>query len=182
MKRKLSFERPQMRGGAYTTTPLAASCMAILGSALRSGPVLLSTDEKRALDRLYGFKLEGPNEKPPKPTMPEPPDNEAHFERQKREESFQKALKAWEQWEDPRTLMQAGADRNMARHAEHDGMRLIAWLAKYVPPGEDPLKTLVQLVADAGFNVAPEDIAWAESDDESKLSDAAEPAVETGTE
>jgi hypothetical protein len=60
--------------------------------------------------------------------------------------------------------MQAGADRNMVRHAESDGIRLIAWLAKYVPEGEDPLKTLVQLAVDAGWDVDPSDVTWADAE------------------
>jgi|GEM_PF-6973440 len=178
-KKKFSFDRPKTRGSgaAYVTTPLTATTMALLGHALRSGPIMFSRDEKRALDRLYGFRPERPNKKPPMPTMPEAPEDEGYYERKKREETFQNALKAWERWEDPRDLMQAGADRNVARYAEHDGMRLIAWLAKYVPEGEDPLKTLVQLAVDSGFDVNQEDIAWAESDSDLESSDAAEAPV-----
>lgn len=62
--------------------------------------------------------------------------------------------------------MQAGADRNALRQAACDGMRLLAWLAKYVPPGEDPLKTLVQVTARAGFDVSPADIDWADAADD----------------
>jgi hypothetical protein len=62
---------------------------------------------------------------------------------------------------DPRALLQAGADRNMIRHAEHDGLRLIAWLARHVPAGEDPLKSLVLAAVDAGWDVSPEDASWA---------------------
>lgn len=78
--------------------------------------------------------------------------------------------------EDLQRLMQAGADRNALRHAESDGLRLLAWLAKYVPAGEDPLKHLVQLASDAGWDVNPEDVAWAESDDE--FQDSAEDVQE----
>ncbi len=80
------------------------------------------------------------------------------------EEAHKRAVARWERWEDPRPLMQAGADRNMARYAEHDGLRLVAWLARHVPEGGDPLKTLIQLAVDAGWDVPPEDIAWAEGD------------------
>ena len=62
---------------------------------------------------------------------------------------------------DPNPLLQAGADRNLMRQAEEDGLRLLVWLAKYVEKGTDPLKTLIQLAGDAGFDVDPEDMAWA---------------------
>lgn len=63
-----------------------------------------------------------------------------------------------------REFMQAGADRNALRRAEADGLRLVAWLARYVPSGEDPLKTLIQVASDAGFDVDPEDFDWATAD------------------
>ncbi|HZL96042.1 MAG TPA: hypothetical protein VFB99_20460 [Vicinamibacterales bacterium] len=72
------------------------------------------------------------------------------------------ALRAHAKWEDPRAFMQAGADRDVFRHAELDGLRLLAWIARYVPPGEDPLKSLVMLASDAGWDVDPDDVAWAE--------------------
>lgn len=59
-------------------------------------------------------------------------------------------------------LYQAGADRNAFRHAESDGLRLLAWLAKYLEPGQDPLKTLIQFAADSGVDVEYSDIEYAE--------------------
>jgi len=67
------------------------------------------------------------------------------------------------------TLKQAGADRNLFRHAEHDGLRIIAWLAKFVEPGTDPLKTVVQLAIDSGLDVSPTDIEWIISDDSGEV-------------
>lgn len=64
--------------------------------------------------------------------------------------------------EGARQFQQAGADRNAARHAAADGLRLLAWLARYVDTGEDPLRTLVQLAVDAGLDVDPEDVEWSE--------------------
>lgn len=59
-------------------------------------------------------------------------------------------------------LMAAGARRNALREAEADGLRLMAWLAKYVPVGSDPLKTLVTMAGDAGLDVDAEDLEWAD--------------------
>lgn len=66
----------------------------------------------------------------------------------------------------PRAFMQAGADRNAIRHAQCDGLRMVAWIAKFVPAGMDPLKTLIGLAVDGGFDVSPEDIEFAECDDD----------------
>ena len=63
-------------------------------------------------------------------------------------------------------LSQAGADCNMFRHAEHDGLRVIAWLAKYVEPGQDPLKEIVKMAVDRRYDVNPSDVIWAEEEEE----------------
>ena len=69
-------------------------------------------------------------------------------------------------------IMQHGATRNMLRHAEADGLRMVAWFARFIPPGEDPLKYLVQLVAERGWDIAPEDVAWAADETEEEASAA----------
>lgn len=65
-----------------------------------------------------------------------------------------------------RELLQAGADRNVLRHAQADGLRLVAWLARYVEPGKDPLRTLVELACQAGWDVDPIDVGWAQGTDD----------------
>jgi hypothetical protein len=142
----------------------------LLGSGLRTGSIVLSRDETAALNKLYGFKEEKPNKKPPKPELkvPELPADALPWQRQdaekKAKDDHKRALELWNSWTDPRPFYQAGADRNMVRHAEGDGLRLVAWLAKYVPEGEDPLKSLIQLAVDAGWDVDPADVEWAEAE------------------
>jgi hypothetical protein len=157
------------------TTPGTVSLMSLLGPGLRSGNIVLSLDQTRNLNRIYGFDEEKPNQRPPRPKPPEPlPPNaswEAKRDYNRALEDHKSAVESWEKWTDPRSFLQAGADRNMIRYAEADGMRLVAWIAKYVEAGEDPLKTLIQMASDAGFDVDPSDIEWAngeegEEDDE----------------
>jgi hypothetical protein len=153
-------KRPQTRGGGAVTTPHSASMITLLGSGIVSHGLALSRDENRALNKLYGLVPEKPHQRPPKPVFEPDPDLD-YFERQRAETKFKEAVKAWELWEDPRHIMQAGADRNMIRHAQADGLRLMAWFAKFVPAGEDPLKHLIQVVSNGGCDVEPEDIDWA---------------------
>lgn len=165
------INRPKF-AGHYTTTPKSKVVFRLLGTGLRTGAITLTRDETTALNKLYGLEPEKPNKRPPEPKYKEPemaPGANPYDHRRavdKAQEEHKRAVELWETWTDPRPFMQAGADRNMVRHAEHDGMRLIAWLAKYVPAGEDPLKTLVQLTVDAGYDVDPSDIAWVENDGE----------------
>ena len=149
--------------GLNTTTPNAKVLIQLLGG-LSTGSLVFTHDEIRTLNKLYGFTPEKPSSRPPKPVRSPDPEGTPDFKRQAADEEYKRAVAAWEKWEDPQPLMQAGADRNMFRFAEHDGLRLIAWLAKFVPAGEDPLKTLIHLALDAGYDVSPEDLAYAEAD------------------
>jgi hypothetical protein len=62
--------------------------------------------------------------------------------------------------EETNSLLKAGAERNVFRHAESDGLRMIAFVARYLSQGEDPVKFLAQLCIDAGFDVDPKIVEW----------------------
>jgi hypothetical protein len=47
------------------------------------------------------------------------------------------------------------------RAAEHDGLRILAWLARHAEPGEDPLKLVVRMASDVGCDIDPADESWA---------------------
>jgi hypothetical protein len=157
-------KRPEVVGGRHVTTPRTASMIEFLGSAFGSGPVQLSSEEYRAMARLY--EEEKPPPRPPRPVrVPDPP-NTPQYKQRDADEAYQREVAQWEKWKPDaiRAWHQAGADRNMMRHAECDGLRLVAWLAKHVEPGKDPLKTLVQLAMDAGYDVDPADVDWVEEE------------------
>jgi len=61
-------------------------------------------------------------------------------------------------------LMLAGSVRNLFRHAEPDGMRLMALMAQWLKKGQDPVKLLVDLADQAGLPVDEELVAWAHED------------------
>ena len=56
-------------------------------------------------------------------------------------------------------LHQAGDFRNLMRHASHDGLRLVAYMARHMERGQDPVRFLGQLLLEAGFDV-PNDVEW----------------------
>lgn len=153
------MDRPSYEG-SYVTTPEVSSTIQLLGFAHR-GSVALTHDQLRHIQKLYGFVKEQPQQKPDPPAAPRREDFKMLWEFENAERDHERALKRHEKWEDPQALFQAGADRNALRHAQFDGMRIIAWLAQYVPVGEDPLKHVVQLASQAGFDVSIEDVEWA---------------------
>lgn len=144
------------------SAPSQRLSIGLLGPALTHRSVAISLDEHRALCRLYGFVPEKPHTRPPEPAPLGP---KATW---KERQDHETRMRTWKEWEDPRRMYQAGADINMMRHAEEDGLRIVAWLARYVEPGADPLKTIVQMAVEAGWDVDPVDAEWAESDGENE--------------
>lgn len=164
------MKRPKLdngsRGNSPVTTPIAADMISLLGG-MPTGGLTLTTSEYSNLRKLYGFVPEKPNERPPPPSPPVEADFKGdRWKYQSALDDHKRALEYHAKWCDPQRFMQAGADVNLVRHAESDGFRLVAWLAKYVEAGQDPLKTLIQMAIDSGFDVAPEDVEYAEGSDE----------------
>jgi hypothetical protein len=58
-------------------------------------------------------------------------------------------------------LLDAIDVRDLMRAAEHDGLRILAWLARHAEPGEDPLKLVVRMASDVGCDIDPADESWA---------------------
>jgi len=151
--------RPES-SGCIVTTPGAARLQSLLGSAPRQGSVAPTHDEYRALQRLYGYVPEKSHPRPPEPSHPGP---DATWDEK---EKYKRAKATWDAWSDPKGFLQAGADVNLYRHAEVDGLRLVAWIARFIAPGADPLKALILLASEAGWNVDLEDIEYAQEEEE----------------
>jgi hypothetical protein len=170
--------------GRVVATPKDEVMLELLGGASFEG-VTFTRGQFQAIQKLYGFTKEPPNKKPPPPVEPTEPVRpkaftpeyaKARAEYDEAMRKYQAAVKAHANWRDPRKFMQVGADRNAMRFARQDGLRIMAWLAKHMMPGADPLKTLVQMASDAGWgDVDPDDLTWAENEqDEQDEEDAAE--------
>lgn len=151
---------------ADVTTPFAGAMMQLLGVGGTFEGVAFSKGEIQNLKKLYGFEAEKPNKKPPPPEPPKREDFKSDWDFERAERDHKEALKRHANWEDPRPLMQAGADRNLYRHVQGDGLRLAAYIAKFCQPGEDPVKVLVRMAIDSGYPVEPEDVTWAEEEEE----------------
>lgn len=147
-------------GGSLCSTPGAAMSIALLGGDRYEG-VTISLDERDALLHLYGFDLDGAAK-----------EARAHAEESNkaalaRHEAAMAKRSRWDpvppmpvlQPEGSARLMVAGASRNMFRHAEADGLRMVAAVARYLSPGDDPVRFLISIMAEAGIDVQ-EDPDW----------------------
>lgn len=68
---------------------------------------------------------------------------------------------------DDNILTQAGDQRNLMRYVQADGMRVMAFLARYLEPGEDPVRVVQDLFMQTGFDVP--DFDWDYKGDEDIL-------------
>lgn len=63
-------------------------------------------------------------------------------------------------------LMKAAVNRDMFREAKRDGLRVMAVMARFIPKGQDPVKFVVQMMAEVGCDIGGL-CEWA--DEESEL-------------
>jgi|APSaa5957512622_1039677.scaffolds.fasta_scaffold164042_1 hypothetical protein len=57
--------------------------------------------------------------------------------------------------------MMAGSQVNMFKHVKCDGLRAMAYLAKFLEKGEDPVKLIANMAIDAGFDAE----VWEDEDE-----------------
>ena len=164
-------KRPTTKMGSMVSTPSAKFANELLGGGMVYQGVHWSRDEVKRLRKLYGYKVERPNEKPAPPLAPKRSEFSYDSDYRSAMRQHEIELENHKTWTDPVELMQAGADHNMTRYAEHDGLRIVAWLSRYTEPGEDPMKALIRLLMDSGIDMDPGDVTWAMEDDESKEDD-----------
>ncbi len=160
----IGFERPSTPPGDICVTPIDATMVQLLGGQTFDG-VTFTTDQIRALERFYGFDFKQAGD-----------EAEAHAQ-----EAHEAALEAhqafmddpdviyWkkEEKEPPtapdvksiRNFIVAGSYRNMMRAVKEDGLRVMGFLARFLEKGQDPVKLLVQLMSESGFDVS--DCEWA---------------------
>lgn len=150
------------------STPATQMMAQILGSVHYEGAEFSLTQYKQ-LCRLYGVT----------DAKREEMVAESRAMHEGRVASYNEDLQAWkagtlfQEPEAPKPFDEAGIRRwyergdarNMFRHAQHDGLRVMAFLSRFLEPGEDPVKMLIQMAVDAGFDVDPSDIEWGCNDE-----------------
>lgn len=166
------MKRPTIDGnpnGSLCSTPSAATSITLLGGSRYEG-VTVTRDERDSLERLYGFDLDAAA------------DDAREFEWSAHATALaahKEAMAKRSKW-DPllptptanpdgvARLAREGALRNLFRHAEADGLRMVAVAARYLEPGEDPVKFLLSLMERAGMDVR-EDPDWYNGSEEEDL-------------
>lgn len=152
-------KRPRIsQAGTLVARPEDIAMAELLGYASFEG-VGFTRDQKKALERYYGFT---------DAYIEDQVDScrEAHEARRKKleEEEEERAKNSWGysskrpvplkpfSEKDVRAMHQAGSDRNLFRHVRNDGLRVMAFLSKFLDRGEDPVELLEGLMSEAGFD------------------------------
>lgn len=162
-----------------TSTPDSFACIKILGSDANLNGVHFSTDESRYLYALYGYditrKPKSYPEIPPHPG-PEPTLQDFRWNYTEHSAAHLEWIAAWKAWNaaQPENVdgvhhfEMTGAKLHCTRFAQRDGLRIMGMIAKFVEPGEDPVKFIAELLQDAGCDLTTgwEDEGYEEEDEE----------------
>jgi len=114
---------PEDPGGSMVSDRMTGVTIALTGG-LTKGPVAFSRDQLKHMYKMYKFD-------PPGQLGPPDPYDPGSFEK----------------------MAEAAAFRNMTRHAEADGLRIVAFLARFCGPGEGPLSIIKQGLVELGYDV-----------------------------
>lgn len=149
--------RPTCPQGALVATPEDATTIGFFGSPGRHGSVAYTHDQERAMERLYGYDLDGWEKRAASEAIEAHAEACAEYEDRRRKASAYEAARMQPpKPADPKgaAYFQRGGDSmHMLRHAEADGVRMVALIARYVEPGDDPVRLLARLLMDAGYDV-----------------------------
>jgi hypothetical protein len=150
-----------------TATPHDRELIALLGGETFEG-IAFTPDQLRALRRFYGF-----SDAVSRQSLEDV--REAHERAQTKQMADLAKLPSYRrhagsgpvEFDEPaiKRWIKTGENTNLFRRTRDDGLRLMAFLAKHLEPGEDPVKVIIELFIDAGYDVKAEDVAWVRDED-----------------
>lgn len=108
--------------------------------------VTLSRNQIENLMKLYGCHHEKEKDWPPS-TIEVPENPHAYTPYGSKPKMVQKVLGS------AAPLAESAMLVSLGRRAKHDGLRMLAVLSRFCEPGQDPVKLLVQLCIEAGYDI-----------------------------
>ena len=111
----------------------------------------------------------------PRPDPPKKPaQNAGYFEQQE----YDRAVRNWQRdcaKHDPQGVHKfhlAGAELNLDRYVAADGVRVMAFLSRFLEDGQDPVALVAQLLAEAGYDTQGAEFDSEPDEDEGEASAA----------
>lgn len=77
-------------------------------------------------------------------------------------DEYAAAKRLYQFHEESDSLLQAGMQRDLARSIDSDGRRIVAYLARFVEPGQDPLAFIISIMNEARIDIPAEDLDYAD--------------------
>ena len=142
-------------GGMRAATKSDAAVISLLGGRSHSAGVTMTRDQWARLGKFYTYDLSPEGPPTPLPAEPARPAPDADYYKR---QDYEAAMRAWRQAcanHSPQGVHKfalAGAERNLDRHVAADGVRLMAFLSRFLEDGQDPVALVAQLLAEAGYD------------------------------
>lgn len=155
-------------GGRFScATPMDATMIQLLGSGGSFEGVTFTRDQLDRLTRVYGYSPEQTERDVEESIAAHAEALRKQAEEDAKKPSWQRKAKATRPATagELRTFYKAGGHLQVLRNAGHDGLRLVAFLSRYLEPDEDPVKMVVRLATEAGYDVDSDVVAWAFEDE-----------------
>lgn len=139
----------------------------LISNVVTVGDVAITRGKLRHMERLYGFDLDAAARDAATKSQKQ------HAAALARHEQEKAKATGWDrdrlappkrpEPSDVASFQSGGDTRDLLRYAEADGMRMVALIAAYLEPGEDPVRRLAKMLMDQGYDV-PVDPEWADTD------------------
>lgn len=139
----------------------------LITNGVTVGDVAITRGKLRHMERLYGFDLDAAAQDAATKS------HEQHVAALARHEEEKAKATGWDRDRlvppkrtepaDVASFQFGGDTRDLLRYAEADGMRMVALIAAYLEPGEDPVRRLAKMLMDQGYDV-PVSPEWADAD------------------
>lgn len=139
----------------------------LISNVVTVGDVAITRGKLRHMERLYGFDLDAAAQDAAKKSQEKYVAAIARYEQEKakaKATGLDRLVPPKRTEPSEVASFQLGGDtRDLLRYAEADGMRMVALIAAYLEPGEDPVRRLAKMLMDQGYDV-PVDPEWADTD------------------
>lgn len=154
-----------MREKMLTATPADAKLLQLLPGQSYEG-VQVTSDQMRHLRKVYGFTDEVMRAFVEESRKQHEAAQRAVDEENAKKKSWQPKVNNLPPFSEKAVyhFAESGEAINLFRHVKHDGLRLMAFLALYLEPDEDPVRLVARLLVAAGWEVDPEVYDWVEQE------------------
>jgi len=170
-KRIGGFERPTTQNGSPCATPTDAKVIQLLGGKSTHG-VMFTTDQMQALEEFYGYDFKAASKEAIAHAKERYKSAVSAYEKLMADPDIPDYKKRMRRAPEPvpedgggfGEFVVAGSERNLFRAVKEDGLRVMAFLGRFLEPGQDPVKLIVQLMSEVGYDVG-DHYEWAHEDE-----------------